>query len=103
MITSFDGGRIANAAAFAQGIGLDVLGPSDPAMNGYRSLLICPDGSKEGWPDSDKGDERREEMREWLDSHKDADGSSAFSWVEFSFSPDDHTADLVAHAWAGEN
>ncbi len=29
-------------------------------MNGYSSFFIPPDGSKEGWEESDLGDERRE-------------------------------------------
>lgn len=39
-----------------------------PQVNGERSFFIPPDGSKEGWSDSDKGDERRNEFVEWLRS-----------------------------------
>ncbi len=34
-------------------------------MNGYWSFLIVPDGSKEGWTDSDLGEERRAKWIEW--------------------------------------
>ena len=36
--------------------------------NQYRSFFIGPDGSKEGWPESDKGDAQRAEFIEWLDT-----------------------------------
>lgn len=29
-------------------------------LNNYESFFVAPDGSKEGWEDSDKGDEQRE-------------------------------------------
>lgn len=36
------------------------------AINGYRSFFVGPDGSKEGWPESDAGNARRQEFNEWL-------------------------------------
>lgn len=36
------------------------------AINGYRTLFIGPDGSKEWWADSDQGDKRREEFKAWI-------------------------------------
>ena len=41
------------------------------ATNGYRSFLISPDGSKEGWETSDRGDIARNRFIQWLDSQKD--------------------------------
>lgn len=40
------------------------------ATNGYQTFLIGPDGSKEWWPDSDKGDQRRKDFREWMEASK---------------------------------
>lgn len=34
-------------------------------VNAQRSFLIAPDGSKEGWPDSESGDAQRAEWIEW--------------------------------------
>lgn len=31
-------------------------------VNGYRSFCVFPDGSKEGWEASDKGDSRRDSV-----------------------------------------
>lgn len=33
---------------------------SEETINGYRSFCIFPDGSKEGWPDSDSMDAKRD-------------------------------------------
>jgi hypothetical protein len=38
------------------------------AMNGYQSFLIAPDGSKEGWQDSDDGDVARDAIKAYLRS-----------------------------------
>ena len=35
-------------------------------INSYKTIIIGPDGSKEGWPKSDEGDHRREEFLEWF-------------------------------------
>jgi hypothetical protein len=35
-------------------------------MNNTASFLVAPDGSKEGWADSDEGDRLRAEFVKWL-------------------------------------
>lgn len=37
-------------------------------INGYLSFFIAPDGSKEGWKDSNAGDEARKEFLDYLKS-----------------------------------
>lgn len=59
--------------------------------NGYYSFFIPTDGSKEGWPESDKGDARRAEFKKWCSEQAYEDGSSALEWVEISYSSDDQT------------
>lgn len=39
-------------------------------MNGVSSFFIAPDGSKEGWTDSFKGDERRDKFIQYLNKEK---------------------------------
>lgn len=36
------------------------------AMNATTSFLVAPDGSKEGWTDSDEGDRLRDSFVRWL-------------------------------------
>jgi len=40
-----------------------VIGPVEAVVNGYAWLAFLPDGSKEGWEDSDLGDEYQERFR----------------------------------------
>ena len=53
--------------------------------NSYKSFFISPDGSKEGWAESDAGDEQREAFIKWLDSKRYNDGSSALTYAEVQF------------------
>lgn len=65
------------------------------AINGYRSFFIAPDGSKEGWTDSDIWDERRQRFIEWLKSKRYEDGSGPCSWVLVQFGDDDMVTRIV--------
>lgn len=47
-----------------------VSGISPEGRNGYRTFFIPPDGSKEGWEDSDKGDVRRKAFFKFLGEQK---------------------------------
>jgi hypothetical protein len=54
-----------------------VVGPVMTVVNGDYSFAFLPDGSKEGWPDSDRGDEYRRQFL-GLFSFAYDDGSSPF-------------------------
>jgi hypothetical protein len=58
-------------------------------MNDYRSFLVAPDGSKEGWHDSDAGDAARAAFIAWLGRQTYEDGSSNLDWVEIHYGGDD--------------
>lgn len=88
VVTSCMDEWIDRAAAMARELGLQVLGPSGPLINGYRTFLVCPDGSKEGWVDSDTGDAKREAFLRYLDSVRLADGSSHLEWVSVAYGRD---------------
>ena len=99
VVTSWSEVSIVAAAQKANELGLQVLGPSDSVINGYCSLLICPDGSKESWLDSNVGEDRREAFRAWLDGQKYDDGSTNLEWVEIAYGDDDRSANVVHTAW----
>lgn len=99
IITSWNDEAINQAARTAHDLGLRTIGPSDEAFNGYRTLLVCPDGSKEGWTESDEGDEKRAKFVTYLNSIRHADNSSPLEWVAVSYGGDDWGAKIVAHAW----
>lgn len=54
-------------------------------INGYCSLFVPPDGSKEGWPDSDNGDIIRREIKNYIKSLAYEDGSNSVQYVEVSY------------------
>lgn len=54
-------------------------------VNGYCSLFIPPDGSKEGWPDSDAGDEVRRKIKKYINSLAYKDKSNRVQYVEVSY------------------
>jgi hypothetical protein len=54
-------------------------------QNGYRTILLTPDGSKEGWTESDRGDSLRTRFINLLHEDNYEDGTSPWSWVEVSW------------------
>jgi hypothetical protein len=90
IVTSWQKSKLQEAFETARQLGLTVIGPSEQSINGYQSILICPDGSKEGWPASDMGDELREAFKQWLDQQRYADGSSTLSWCEVAYGNEDN-------------
>lgn len=53
--------------------------------NGYHTFIIVPDGSKEGWEDSNNGDRLRELIIMRLSKDNYNDNSSPWDWVEIGF------------------
>lgn len=93
VVTSWNSEAIEAAACRARTLGLTVLGPSAALMNGYKSMMVCPDGSKEGWENSDQGEKQRAELRDWLRER------SNLEWVEIAYGNSDCTAEVEATAW----
>ena len=60
-------------------------------VNGYVTMVITPDGSKEGWPDSDAGDDFRNEILELLRK------SDCIDWCEVQYG-DDAGNDYITNA-----
>jgi hypothetical protein len=54
-------------------------------VNGFHSFAVMPDGSKEGWEESDAGDAVRERVVTRLGEDNDENGSSPWKWVEVGF------------------
>lgn len=57
----------------------------EPQRNGYRTVCLISDGSKEGWETSDRGDERRALFVEWMNSREYSDMSMSWKYIEVSF------------------
>lgn len=55
------------------------------AVNNTASFLVAPDGSKEGWAESDAGDRLRAAFVKWLR----VEGPSMLDWIEVNFGGDE--------------
>lgn len=87
-------------AIFNAGHGVDrqfdlVTQITEPSINGYRTFLVAPDGSKEGWSASDEFDTRRDKFVEWMESKRYEDGSTSLTYVEVQFADDDRETKIV--------
>lgn len=49
------------------------------------TIVLCPDGSKEGWEISDRGDDLRQRFIDELAKDDYEDGSSPWDWVEVGY------------------
>jgi hypothetical protein len=50
--------------------------------NGFSSFMVAPDGSKEGWANSNEGDEARDKLVAFL---TDYENNGLLEWVEVYF------------------
>jgi len=81
VVTHWDPKAIEIAHAVAGVIFPEVSPILHSEYNGYSSFFIPPDGSKEGWLESDRGDLRRHEFIDWLYSHPEY----TYEWVEIIY------------------
>lgn len=83
--TTWDKDAMERLIASAKNWGIKPLMVTPPNQFGYLTALLPPDGSKEGWQDSDIGDNSRASFIALIESFNYEDGSSPFSWVEISY------------------
>lgn len=115
VVTSYDEDRIVRAHEEAHALfdaedyaGRQVaqVGPlTDASVNCFQSFLVAPDGSKEGWDESDRGDAAREAFVAWLDAQRYSDNSSSIDWVEVQYGDENHETKVVndSHAQIREH
>ena len=53
--------------------------------NSYQTIVLVPDGSKEGWDESERWDNIREKFIKELDKGAYDDGSNSWDYVEIGF------------------
>lgn len=102
VVTSWNGAHIDAAADYARGIGAIVAVQDGETVNGYRTLIVCPDGSKSGWRESDDGDSRRDLFVKYLRDMRYEDDSNTLEWVEVEYGSDDEAAKVTRHEWQKE-
>lgn len=110
VVTCWDsaGAKVLRDKAVA--LGLNPTEITEPAVNGYISFLIPPDGNKEGWTTSDEFDEKRAEFRLFIRDCESRMRSEPFTmngprlwceWVEVSFGDDPESAEISNSKWSG--
>ncbi len=100
VVTTWNAEAMLGVIAKCASLGAEIIGPSKREVNQTQTILICPAGSTEGWEESDAGDKRRAELREYFQTWKYEDGSNPLAWCEIRYGSDDHAATVVEHAWA---
>ena len=95
VVTSWKGELLDQAHGKAVELGMSVSAVTNEVTNGYRSFLVAPDGSKEGWGTSDEGDAARAAFIEWLDEQRYEDRSTALQWVVVQYGDDELDTHVV--------
>lgn len=110
IVTAWDRERAAKAHSYAMAL----FGPTEvtPILvsnpNAISTFFVGPDGSQEGWDESDIGDQRRGQLIEWLDRDRGSDdGDSYYDWAMVQYGdesrlvvdpPEDCGTRAVAHS-----
>lgn len=91
LVTDYGYDRAPDVEAFRDSLPEDwralVVGPIEAVINRYVTYAFLPDGSKEGWDDSNAGDEYRRQFLE-LFSKRYSDGSSPYEIVSVRYGND---------------
>ena len=85
VVTSYHKEDIDRAYERAREIFSVVSPPLESVINGYWSFFIPPDGSKEGWAESDTGDAQRKRFAKWVRAQAYEDGSNSLDAVEVAY------------------
>ena len=92
VVTTFDDDSIKEAHQKAKNLFGHVSEIVKSSINGYMSFFIAPDGSKEGWPDSDTGDKLRKEFIDWIEEGEE---SRYLDYVEVFYGDDNGNCMIV--------
>ena len=104
IVTSYSREHLARAHTKAGMLfaGVTAITPMMPGhTSSFESFAVLPDGSKEGWDESDNGDAARIAFKRWLDRQRWSDGSSPLEWCEVFYSADDRASGTSANPWEG--
>jgi len=69
----------------------------DSTINSESSFFIAPDGSKEGWEESNLYNKKRTDIVDFIEKRKYADGSNCIRYAELFFADDEKNCAIVNH------
>lgn len=87
IVTAWDKKYLLPAIEEAERLELPVSDIAESKTNGYCSFLIAPDGSKEGWEESARGDAARASWKIWAAQARSRD--VWLEWVHVSYAGDE--------------
>ncbi len=97
LVTSWDSQKLREARNFAVTITGERLVTRiiDGLVNSQATFVVVPDGSKEGWAESDNGDQWRAHIISWIQNQRYDNGSNVLSWAEVQYGDDDRDDKLL--------
>jgi len=96
IVTSWDEKRITEARKEAKEIcGNRVSSIVKSPLNGYYSFFVAPDGSKEGWEESEQGDYERRKFIGWIEAQSYDDGPNSLDYVEVFYGDEDGDSEII--------
>lgn len=90
--------NLESARKQAQEYGLAVSNIVKSPINGYKSFFVAPDGSNEGWAESETGNIARDRFIYWLRKQAYEDDSSPYEWVELQYKDDNRENKITRHS-----
>lgn len=98
VVISFDEELLKKAHRKAKKIfGEQVSKVMETPVNVEFTFYIGPDGSKEGWSESDAGNAKRDEFIEWVEGQAYGDGSNSLRYSELFFGEDENKSEVTRH------
>lgn len=94
VVISFRKEDTQKAKEFADSLKLDTT-EIITTINGYCTFLIAPDGSKEGWEESNKHEQARKDFCSWAE--KQYENGVYFDYAYISFGGDDPHCRVIQH------
>ena len=102
IVTSWSDNHIQKARRKALDLHMLITPNIESNINGYQSFFIPPDGSKEGWEESDGGDKKRDQFVEWLNTQRTEDGGTYLKWAEVQYGDEEDNNLICRHSGEGE-
>lgn len=85
IVTNYDKKNAEEAHQKAKSFGLQTSEVVESTTDSYFTFVVFPDGSKEGWPESEEGDAKRGLFIKWIKSQVFEDGSTSFDWAHLQY------------------
>ncbi len=93
VVTGWDAAQLATAHEKADDLGMRPSAIIRSHMNGYETFLVPPDGSKEGWDESDDGDKSRKTFTRWM-----SEEAPYLAWVVVQYGDEERVTKIMEHS-----